>query len=174
MSQTESQPPKTEAERALASEAKLDSPEAAALSQWQLIKIGFYKHRLAVISLFVLGVLYFVALFAEFFAPYSKDRYDVSHTYSPPQRIAFSFERGLHSFEMEQRIDPLTFQRSYVEQADKPLPLSFLAPGEPYKLWGLIPLRHHFFGLDHSQDMEAAMFPSNNKLMQREPAEAAS
>lgn len=28
----------------------------------------------------------------------------------------------------------------------------------------------HFFGLDHSTDMNAAMFPSNNKLKQRAPA----
>lgn len=28
----------------------------------------------------------------------------------------------------------------------------------------------HFFGLDHSQDSNAAMFPSNNKQMQRAPA----
>lgn len=29
----------------------------------------------------------------------------------------------------------------------------------------------HFFGLDHSQDQAAAMFPSNNKLKQRDPAD---
>lgn len=38
-------------------------------SQWQLIRWRFLRHRLAVISLIVLGVFYSVAIFAEFVAP---------------------------------------------------------------------------------------------------------
>jgi hypothetical protein len=38
-------------------------------SQWQLIRIQFAKHRLALAAFFLLQVLYGVAIFAEFFSP---------------------------------------------------------------------------------------------------------
>ena len=44
-------------------------PARGALSQWQLITRRFFRHRLAVASLFALFVLYSVALFAEDLAP---------------------------------------------------------------------------------------------------------
>ena len=47
-------------------EPALDSPRA-------LFFRRFLRHRLAVASIFVLGVLYFAALFAEFVAPYSQE-----------------------------------------------------------------------------------------------------
>jgi len=31
------------------------------------------------------------------------------------------------------------------------VPLRFLVEGEPYRLWGLIPLNRHFFGIDHAK-----------------------
>ncbi len=49
-----------------------DALALGSLSQWQLIRLRFSKHRLAALSLYILIVLYFVALFAGFFAPYTK------------------------------------------------------------------------------------------------------
>ncbi len=39
-------------------------------SQWLLMRKKFGKHRLAMVSLFVLAGLYLVAIFADFVAPF--------------------------------------------------------------------------------------------------------
>ena len=46
-------------------------------SQWQLIRRKFFKHKLAILGMVVLGMLYFMALLCEFIAPYNPDTYDV-------------------------------------------------------------------------------------------------
>ena len=48
-------------------------------SQWQLIRWKFARHRVAVISLVILIIFYGVATFAEFFAPYPSDAYDIDY-----------------------------------------------------------------------------------------------
>ncbi len=120
----------------------------ATLSQWALIRRRFARHRLAVASFFLLIVLYVMAIFAEFFAPYPSMWKDLSRMYCPPQTPRFSLEHGLHVYSMELRVDPVTFKKDYVEDRTQIVPLRFFAPGEPYKLWGLIPLRRHFLGPD--------------------------
>src|SRR6476661_8841625 len=41
----------------------------AVASQWQLMRWKFRKHKLAVISLWVLAIFYLIAMFAEVLAP---------------------------------------------------------------------------------------------------------
>ncbi|OGJ92331.1 MAG: peptide ABC transporter permease [Candidatus Raymondbacteria bacterium RifOxyA12_full_50_37] len=118
------------------------------LSQWQLIRIRFIRHRLAVAALFLLITLYTMALFAEFFAPYPSLWKNLHHTYSPPQPVRFSLEHGLYVFGMRQHIDPITFKHDYIENTGDIIPLRLFVKGEHYKLWGLIPLERHFFGPD--------------------------
>ena len=125
--------------------AQVDEP--GALSQWALIRRRFVRHRLAVASLFLLAVLYSLALGADFFAPYSRQWRDLSHAYCPPQLMRFSVEHGLHVRAMRVSIDPLTFKRSYLEDPDDVIRLGFCVRGEPYLLWGMIPLQRHFFGV---------------------------
>ena len=124
------------------------TPPTAVLSQWQLIRLRFVKHRLAVVSLYVLTVLYTLAMFSEFFASYPANWKDLSHAYCPPQTPRFSFRHGLHAYGMRQHVDPVTFKREYIEDRTDVIPLAFFATGEPYKLFGLIPLRRHFLGVN--------------------------
>jgi peptide/nickel transport system permease protein len=121
----------------------------ATLSQWQLIRLRFSKHRLAVASLYVLIVLYLMAIFAEFFAPYGQDWRDLDHAYCPPQLPKINFSHGINVNAMHRHIDPITFKKYYIEQKEDFIPLSFFAKGEPYKLWGLIPMERRFLGVDH-------------------------
>ncbi len=123
-----------------------EEKSAGSLSQWQLISLRFSKHGLAVASLFALIALYVVALFAEFFAPYSQSWRDVSRSYNPPQLPKFSFEHGIHVDRVDRQIDSITFKRYYT-RTDEAVPLGFFVKGEPYKLWGLIPMDRHFFGI---------------------------
>ena len=122
----------------------------ATLSQWQLIRLRFSKHRLAVASFYVLIVLYLMAIFAEFFAPYGRDWRDLDHAYCPPQLPKINFSHGINVNAMHRHIDPITFKKYYIEQKEDFIPLSFFAKGEPYKLWGLIPMERRFLGVDHN------------------------
>lgn len=120
----------------------------ATLSQWQLIRRRFLRHRVAVAAMFVLMVLYFVAIFAEFFAPYTPHWKDLDHAYCPPQVPGFSFRHGVHVTAVKRHVDPVTFQKAYRLDERDVVPLSFFVKGEPYKLWGLFPCERHFLGVD--------------------------
>ncbi len=123
-------------------------PEAVRghLSQWQLIRLRFSKHRMAVASFYLLILLYTMAAFAEFVAPYTKGWSDVRMIYSPPQAPQFNFREGLHVTALERQIDPITL-KNYYTTTDRTIPLGFLVKGEPYKLFGLIPADRKLFGV---------------------------
>lgn len=127
----------------------------ATLSQWQLIRRRLWRHRLAVASLFLLIALYILALFAEFFAPYTTRWLELDHAYCPPQQVRFSFSRGFYVYAVKRDVDPITFRKTYIEDRSDTVPLSFFAKGEKYKLWGLIPGSRHFLGVDHEAYAES-------------------
>jgi len=136
---------------ALSSQAPPSSNGDAALeyaTQWQLIRRQFAKHHLAVVSGYLLLVLYLVAGFVEVFAPYTSNWKDLNHLYAPPQLPRWSLDHGFHVYAVERHIDPITFRSSYLENEDHVIPLSFFVKGDPYHLWELIPWDRHFFGVD--------------------------
>jgi len=116
------------------------------LSQWQLIRLRFSRHRLAVCSFFFLIFIYMVAAFAEFFAPYDSQWSDTRYIYAPPQVPKFNFERGLHVDQLHRVINSTTLKNDYFLD-DAYLPLGFFVRGEPYKLFGLVPMERRFFGV---------------------------
>jgi peptide/nickel transport system permease protein len=124
--------------------------EPGALSQWALIRRRFAQHRLAVASLYLLAVLYVMALGAEFFAPYSRQWRDLSHAYCPPQLPRFSFAQGLHVPVMQRQQDPLTLKKTYHEDRAHVIALGFFVSGEPYRVLGLFTTSRHFFGVKNS------------------------
>ncbi|HYD82972.1 MAG TPA: hypothetical protein VEA63_02945, partial [Opitutus sp.] len=121
--------------------------EAAALSPWTLMLRRFRRHRVAILALYGLAVLYTLALGAELFAPYPREWRNLDRAYNPPQIPRFSFAQGLYVPAMKRVIDPVTFKKSYYEDKAQPIALGFFVRGEPYKLWGLIPADRHFFGV---------------------------
>jgi peptide/nickel transport system permease protein len=118
----------------------------ATLSQWQLIRLRFSKHYLAVASLFLLIVLYSLALFAEFVAPYPRGWNNVNMIYAPPQAPKFNFQDGFYVNRIERQIDPITLKNYYL-RTDDVVPLGFFVKGEPYKFWGFINADRRFFGV---------------------------
>jgi peptide/nickel transport system permease protein len=128
------------------------------LSQWQLVKRSFVKHRLAVWSLFLLQIMYIIVLFAEFFAPHTPQWRDLDYAYCPPQIPRYSFSKGLYVYEMQKHVDPVTFQKSYYEDREEIIPLSFFVKGEPYRLWGLMSSSRHFISLKNDLSIEKPTF----------------
>lgn len=121
-------------------------------SQWQLMWWKFRKHKLALVSLGILILLWLVAIFAEFVAPYDPYDHTSDFMYVKAQRPHF-FVDGKFMFppvvyELEQTIDPETRLRSYVENPEVQHRLRFFVRGSEYKMWGLIPGNLHLFGTD--------------------------
>lgn len=125
--------------------------DEGALSQWQLIKLRFRKHRLGVFSLFVLINLYLAAALAEFYAPTTASWKNLDYIYAPPQLPGYSFSRGWHTDALELKIDPVSFRRHYQRSGERVVPLGFFVRGEPYRLLGLFPTDRHLFGVDRDR-----------------------
>jgi peptide/nickel transport system permease protein len=121
--------------------------EAGSLSHWELIGRRFRRHRVALASLFLLGVLYLLAAGAEFVAPYPAAWRDLGYTYCPPQLPRFSWRDGWHVPAMRLFVDPLTFKKTYVEEPAHVIRLGFFVRGEPYRMWGLVSADRHLFGV---------------------------
>ncbi len=120
-------------------------------SQWQLARWRFFKHKMAVIALVILGVYYLVALFAEFVAPYDPHNFEKDLVLAPPQLPRFIDDEGRFHlrpfvYKMEKTIDQTTWQISYAEVRSERYPIHLFVRGEPYKLWSLIPGDLHLFG----------------------------
>jgi peptide/nickel transport system permease protein len=126
------------------------APTRGALSQWQLITLRFSRHRLALASLFVLIVLYGLATFAEAIAPYGPHERHLDYPYAPPQSVHLDLGHGLYTYALERYVDPVTFRKHYAELRAEPVRLRFFQHGEPYLLWGLIPLDRRLLTADRN------------------------
>ncbi|MBI1336115.1 MAG: ABC transporter permease subunit [Phycisphaera sp.] len=119
------------------------------MSQWQLIRLNFSKHKLALVSLLFLIFLYGVAVFAELFALQDPNLRNVNYAFCPPQTLRFNLEHGLHVLAMKQETDPITFRKAYIEKPDAVVELSLFAPSQKsFHLWGLVPMHRRIVGVD--------------------------
>ena len=134
--------------------------EAAVLSPWALTWRRFKRHRLAVLALYALAVLYTLALAAEFFAPHTREWRDLDHAYCPPQLLRFSWSDGFHVPAMKRVIDPVTFKKSYFEDETQLIALGFFVHGERYSLWGILTSNRHFFGVKSSAALVDGLTPT--------------
>ncbi len=121
-------------------------------SQYQLVLAKFRKHRLATVSVYVLAVLYFMAIFAEFAAPYDKVQRFEHLAYAPPSRVRIvDAEGNFHLpfiYGRTSKLDTKTFTYTFAEDPSTRYPIRFLVEGEPYHLLGLIPTNRHLFGVE--------------------------
>jgi len=107
------------------------------------------KNKLAYMSLYILLILYFLAIFADFISPYP---YDIQHRdtpYHPPTQIHFFDKEGnfhlrpfVYKYEL---IDPVF--KVYKINENKIYPIYFFTEGEKHYLFGLIPTNIHLFGV---------------------------
>ncbi|MER3489677.1 MAG: peptide ABC transporter permease [Meiothermus sp.] len=111
----------------------------------------FLKNRPGVVSTGVLLLLYLVALFAGFLAPYNLTTQHPDAVYQPPQRVhIFRDGRLVRPFvyRLEKKRDPVTFIASYQEDQTRPTPIRFFVrQGEPYRFLGFR-TNLHLFGVD--------------------------
>nr|WP_319385046.1 ABC transporter permease [uncultured Roseibium sp.] len=129
------------------------------LGPWALMWRKFKRHRIAYFSLWLTGLIYFMALFGDFLAPAAFDETNRRGIFVPPQGIHLfttsedgSREFLLHAKALKMKVDQATMRRSYVERPGKVVPLGFFVKGYSYKILGLIPSDIHFFGPVNAKD----------------------
>ena len=135
------------------SEGRLAEDRIAVASQRQLIWWRFKKHKLAVASLFVVGLFYLVAVFADFLAYADPEASDARRGYIPPQSIVWfdsdgAFRPYVHGLKGVR--DMRTFKLVYKVDESRKVYLTLFAEGYSYHLLGLIPTNRHLLGYDSS------------------------
>jgi peptide/nickel transport system permease protein len=120
-------------------------------SQWTLMRRKLMRHGLARLSLVVLGILYFIALFGNFIAPSDLVAYNANTKDAPPTKLHV-FHEGkftgpfVYGISVERNME--TFMREYRENKDEIYRLRFFVRGPAYKLWGIFPGERHLFGVE--------------------------
>lgn len=123
-------------------------------SQWKLMWWKFRHHKVAMIGAVIVLSFYFVALFANFFAPVYFETYREAYVYAPPQQIHFFRDGKIfpHVFGYSFERDPKSFKKTWTINEEVVIPISFFVRGEPYKLWGILPSDLHFIGTANPED----------------------
>lgn len=134
----------------------------------------FKKHPLARISLTILGILYTMAAFADFIAPYPERYINTSATFQPPHRIHWTDEDGRltrpYIYRMERSLDMQTLdviwtpdtsqkyeikffvRREGIRDRYVPFPVN-LIPVALRQKWDIRPTSTlHLFGVDDPTD----------------------
>jgi len=116
-------------------------------SQWQLMWWRFRRHRLAVISAWVLALMYGSILISEWIAPYNLHTRHPDYIHFPPQAIHLFHEGSfigpfVYGFSFQLNLENL--KREYTRDTDVIHRLRFFCSGDEYRFWGFIPADFHF------------------------------
>ncbi len=135
-----------------ASHASLtDEERVYVASQWQLMFRHFRRHKLAVIGAVVVLIMYGIAIFHGFLAPYDKLTRS-EYMYMRPQTLQFNDGNGFslrpYVFGITATSDPKTFTRTFVIDESVRYPVKFFTPGDTYSFLGLFNTDIHLFGVD--------------------------
>ncbi|MBR5583002.1 MAG: ABC transporter permease [Lachnospiraceae bacterium] len=118
-------------------------------SQWTLMGRKLKKHKLARVSMLILGILYFGALFGNFLAPYGLEEFDSLYRNSGSTKIRFVHEGefvGPFVYKLEKTIDRTNFSVNITENTSEYYPIEFFVHGTEYKFLGLFKTDLHLFG----------------------------
>ncbi|WP_233416676.1 ABC transporter permease [Halovulum marinum] len=129
-------------------------------TQAQLIWRAFRRHKLAMVSLVVLGLLYFVALFAEVLAPNDPHEVNARYTYAPPQEFrlfdrdedgGWAFRPHVLGYKVE--VDQVALRRSFVPDPDKKIYIHLFPRTHETRMWGLFTIDRHLIGVDGRREV---------------------
>lgn len=126
-------------------------------SQGRIVWEQFIKHRVALVGGTILILMYLMAGFAGFIAPYGINEYRRSPVgaFVPPTQVHWiDPETGRLTrpfiYDVTAERDPVTRQRVYVEDTSRTFPIQFFIrrPEQTYKLFGLFESDLRLFGVE--------------------------
>jgi peptide/nickel transport system permease protein len=142
--------------------------QVAVASARQLMWWRFRKHRVALFSLVITFVLYLVAAFCEFIAPYDPNEIFRQYRHHPPTPIRVIDTEGQWRMPFVygslQERDEYTMRMTYVEDMETIYPIRLFVASTPYKLWGLFELKRKFIGLDVPPDEQGIFLVGTDRL----------
>lgn len=120
-------------------------------SQWTLMGRKFRRHKLAMVSTFILAFFYLVAIFGNFVAPQGTEQYEGKYKNCPPTPVHWFHEGKLEGpfvYGIQRDRDPETLMYIFSENKEEIYHLQFFAQGDPkveYRWFGLFPSNLHLF-----------------------------
>jgi len=128
-------------------ERETDS-KAYVASQWTLMWWRFRKHKLAMVGGIVTILMYLIAIFAEFLAPFPPDMTNTQATYAPPQTLILFDEQGFnpHVLGYTVEVDPVALRRTFVVDPEVKISVRLFTHGYTYKILGLFESDLHLIG----------------------------
>lgn len=137
-------------------------------SYLQLMWWRFLKHRMAVISAVVVVLLYLVAAFAEFVAPYNPENSFVMYKLAPPSSIHIVDSEGNlrrpFVYKIIRERDPETLRNIYIEDTETIYPIRFFVKGPEYEILGRWTADTHLFGLDAPREEQGVFLLGADRL----------
>ncbi|GJL81195.1 MAG: peptide ABC transporter permease [marine bacterium B5-7] len=115
-------------------------------SQWKLMWWKLKRHKLALISGFILIILYLSVAFAEILAPYNLESRDAKYIYAPPQAPHLFHEGefiGPFVYGYKFTLNMTNLKREYVVDTNQVQKLRFFCSGDSYRFWGLFDSTFH-------------------------------
>ncbi|KAA3499036.1 ABC transporter permease [Rhizobium rhizogenes] len=128
----------------------LHNKDIAVAGQWRLFWLKFKKHKIALVSLVVIIVMYLVAAFANFIAPVDPNATNARFTYAPPQWVSLMHDGSFkpHVNQLKMTLNTESMRREFTPDPAKPLTVGFFVKAQqPYHLLGFIPMETKLFGL---------------------------
>lgn len=146
----------------------IDDEDIYVASYSQLMWWRFRKHRMAVISGVLVVILYTIAAFAEFVAPYDPEQSFVKYKFVPPMKIRIIDAEGNlrrpFVYKIIREKDPETLRNIYKEDETAIYPIRFLVRGTEYELWGQFPTSWHLYGLDVPHEEQGILLLGADRL----------
>lgn len=127
----------------------LRGKDIAVAGQWRLFWLKFKKHKIALVSLVVICLMYLVAAFADFIAPLDPNATNARFTYAPPQGLSLVHEGSFmpHVDQLKMTLNTESMRREFEADPAKPVAVGFFVPSAPYHMLGFIPMQTKLFGL---------------------------
>ena len=117
---------------------------------WKLVWWRFKKHRLALVSAFVLFGIILIALFPDFFSIQDPNKSSARESFMPPQGISFFHDGSfqVHVKPLKGKRNQTTLKMEWGVDEKRILPLRFFTSGYEYEVFGLFKTDLHLFGIE--------------------------
>ncbi len=143
----------------VAEEVIEEGHEYRAITQFEMIKIKFWRNKLAVTGGIVLILLYlFFVIFPHFFATNDFMQQNEDYIFAPPQWPQFIDHDGnfhlrpfVYGYQSELNLE--TYSWEYKINYSEKYPIYFITRGYNYKLFGLFNMNWHLLGLGQDKKL---------------------